>query len=80
MAPQSLGHFERAGTARQNDGHYGVWQHRARNRADCANTDFIMRVVAMRRTMQTPRRRYNETGVGDPEGRIPEKWYAAGRN
>lgn len=41
-----------------------------------AKYGFHMRVVAMRRTMQTPRRRYNETGVGDPEGRIPEKWYA----
>lgn len=41
-----------------------------------AKYGFHMRVVAMRRTMQTPRRRYNEPGVGDPEGRIPEKWYA----
>lgn len=41
-----------------------------------AKYGFSMRVVAMRRTMQTPRRRYNEPGVGDPEGRIPERWYA----
>ena len=41
-----------------------------------AKYGFHMRVVAMRRTMQPPRRRYNEPGVGDPEGRIPEKWYA----
>ncbi len=40
-----------------------------------AKYGFHMRVTAMRRTMQTPRRRYNEPGVGDPEGRIPEKWY-----
>lgn len=39
-----------------------------------AKYGFHMRVVAMRRTMQTPRRRYSEPGVGDPEGRIPEKW------
>ncbi len=41
-----------------------------------ARYGFHMRVVAMRRTMDTPRRRYNEPGVGDPEGRIPEKWFA----
>ncbi len=41
-----------------------------------AKHGFNLRVVAMRRTMQNPRRRYNEAGVGDPEGRIPEKWYA----
>ncbi|MBI4675103.1 MAG: D-2-hydroxyacid dehydrogenase [Chloroflexi bacterium] len=41
-----------------------------------AKYGFNMRVLAMRRTMQTPRRRYNEPGVGDPEGRIPERWFA----
>ena len=41
-----------------------------------AKYGFHMRVVAMRRTMQSPRRRYNEPGVGDPEGRIPDKWFA----
>ncbi len=41
-----------------------------------AKYGFHMRVVAMRRTMQTPRRRYSEPGVGDPEGRIPERWFA----
>lgn len=41
-----------------------------------AKHGFHMRVVAMRRTLQTPRRRYNEPGVGDPDGRIPEKWFA----
>lgn len=41
-----------------------------------AKYGFHMRVLAMRRTMQTSRRRYNEPGVGDPEGRIPEKWFA----
>lgn len=43
-----------------------------------ARYGFQMRVVAMRRTMTTPRRRYNEPGVGDPEGRIPERWYTPG--
>lgn len=41
-----------------------------------AKYGFHMRVGAMRRTMQTPRRRWQESGVGDLEGRIPEKWYA----
>ncbi|MDL1896256.1 D-2-hydroxyacid dehydrogenase [Anaerolineae bacterium CFX7] len=41
-----------------------------------AKYGFHMRVLAMRRTMQTPRRRYSEPGVGDPEGRIPEQWFA----
>lgn len=41
-----------------------------------AKYGFHMRVLAMRRTMQTPRRRYNEPGVGDPEGRIPDAWFA----
>jgi phosphoglycerate dehydrogenase-like enzyme len=41
-----------------------------------AKYGFHMRVLAMRRTMQSPRRRYNEPGVGDPEGRIPERWFA----
>ncbi len=41
-----------------------------------AKYGFHMRVLAMRRTMQTPRRRYSEPGVGDPEGRIPERWFA----
>lgn len=41
-----------------------------------AKYGFHMRVSAMRRTMQTPRRRWQGSGVGDPEGRIPEKWYA----
>lgn len=41
-----------------------------------ARYGFHMRVLAMRRTMNPPRRRYNEPGVGDPEGRIPEAWYA----
>lgn len=40
-----------------------------------AKYGFHMRVLAMRRTMQAPRRRYTEAGVGDPEGRIPETWY-----
>lgn len=40
-----------------------------------ARHGFNMRVVAMRRTAQTPRKRYAESGVGDPEGRIPEKWF-----
>ncbi len=44
--------------------------------ARIAKYGFHMRVVAMRRTTQPPRRRYNEPGVGDPEGRIPEKWFA----
>jgi phosphoglycerate dehydrogenase-like enzyme len=43
--------------------------------ARIAKYGFSMRVLAMRRTMNTPRRRYNEPGVGDPEGRIPEQWY-----
>lgn len=41
-----------------------------------AKYGYHMRVVAMRRTMQNPRRRYSEPGVGDPEGRIPERWFA----
>ncbi len=41
-----------------------------------AKYGFHMRVLAMRRTMQNPRRRYSEPGVGDPEGRIPERWFA----
>jgi lactate dehydrogenase-like 2-hydroxyacid dehydrogenase len=41
-----------------------------------AKYGFNMRVVAMRRTTQPPRKRYNEPGVGDPEGRIPAQWYA----
>lgn len=40
-----------------------------------AKHGFHMRVNALRRTMQSPRRRYNEPGVGDPEGRIPDKWF-----
>ncbi len=44
--------------------------------ARIAKYGFNMRVLAMRRTMQPPRRRYNEPGVGDPEGRIPERWFA----
>lgn len=40
-----------------------------------ARHGFNMRVVAMRRTAQPPRRRYIEPGVGDPDGRIPEKWF-----
>lgn len=41
-----------------------------------AKYGFNMHVLAMRRTMQHPRRRYNEPGVGDPEGRVPERWFA----
>ena len=41
-----------------------------------AKYGFHMHVYAMRRTMEKPRRRYSEPGVGDPEGRIPEKWFA----
>lgn len=40
-----------------------------------AKYGFQMRVLAMRRTMQNPRRRLSEPGVGDPEGRIPERWF-----
>jgi phosphoglycerate dehydrogenase-like enzyme len=40
-----------------------------------ARHGFHMRVLAMRRTMEPPRRRYSEAGVGDPDGRIPEKWF-----
>lgn len=40
-----------------------------------AKYGFSMRVLAARRNMGTPRRRYNESGVGDPDGRIPERWY-----
>jgi phosphoglycerate dehydrogenase-like enzyme len=40
-----------------------------------AKYGFHMRVLAMRRTLQAPRRRYSEPGVGDPEGRIPERWF-----
>jgi phosphoglycerate dehydrogenase-like enzyme len=42
-----------------------------------ARQGFQMRVLATRRTMDNPRRRYSEPGVGDPEGRIPEGWYAS---
>ncbi len=41
-----------------------------------AKYGFHMHVVAMRRTMEKPRRRHSEPGVGDPEGRIPERWFA----
>jgi phosphoglycerate dehydrogenase-like enzyme len=44
--------------------------------ARLAKYGFNMRVYSMRRTMQNPRRRYTEPGVGDPEGRIPERWFA----
>lgn len=40
-----------------------------------ARHGFNMRVAAMRRTAQAPRRRYVEQGVGDPDGRIPDMWF-----
>jgi phosphoglycerate dehydrogenase-like enzyme len=42
-----------------------------------AKYGFHMRVLATRRTMDAPRRRYNEPGVGDPDGRIPERWFTS---
>lgn len=44
--------------------------------ARIAKYGFNMYVVAMRRTMQAPRRRYSEPGVGDPDGTLPERWFA----
>ncbi len=41
-----------------------------------ARQGFDMRVLAMRHSMNNPRRRYNEPGIGDPEGSIPEGWYS----
>jgi len=41
-----------------------------------AKYGFHMRIVAMRRSTQAPRKRYQEAGVGDPDARIPDKWFA----
>lgn len=44
--------------------------------ARIAHYGFQMRVLAMTYGEQSVRPRYNELGVGDPEGKIPERWFA----
>lgn len=43
--------------------------------ARIARHGYHMRVLALRHGTDAPRLRYNEAGVGDPEGRIPERWF-----
>lgn len=43
--------------------------------ARLAKQGFQMRVLAMRHSTAPPRLRYSEPGVGDPEGRLPERWF-----
>jgi phosphoglycerate dehydrogenase-like enzyme len=44
--------------------------------ARLGNVGFGMRVAAMRYQREPARLRYNEQGIGDPRGEIPERWYA----
>lgn len=44
--------------------------------ARIAHDGFSMRVLAMRHDTNSPRLRYHERGVGDPEAVIPERWYS----
>jgi phosphoglycerate dehydrogenase-like enzyme len=46
--------------------------------ARIAHYAFNMHVLAMRHGAGTRRLHYEQPGVGDPEGRIPERWYARG--
>jgi phosphoglycerate dehydrogenase-like enzyme len=46
--------------------------------ARIAHYGFNMRVLAMSHGGRSHRPRYVESGVGDPEGAIPERWFARG--
>ena len=46
--------------------------------ARIAKMGFHIRVIVTRRSDEIPRLRYVEPGVGDPDGRIPERIYSPG--